>query len=42
MYKMLICGRVVLKIKEEHNCSWDEAVEIYKKKCYLVINANGV
>ena len=26
---MLICGREVLRIKEAHNVSWDEAVSMY-------------
>ena len=29
---MLICGREVLRIKEAHNVSWDEAVSMYKAK----------
>ena len=29
---MLICGREVILIMKEHGCTWDLAVEIYKKR----------
>lgn len=29
---MLICGREILSIMKERDCTWEEAVEIYKKR----------
>ena len=29
---MLICGREILSIMKERDCTWDLAVELYKKQ----------
>lgn len=32
---MLICGLEVLRLKQQHNMSWDKAVEYYKQQKML-------